>query len=226
MYISRNVADVYPAVFAYALRVTGLERVELPDMGRELEAGEAFARAAIGQTEDVSSHPAISVWRNAYAAAGVKPSKFRSSIEALARRAMRGTLPSVHPLVDLYNAISLRHLVPLGACDQDLIDGEVEVRLCDPGRDVFRPLGGAPEDFPLKPSIPVYAAGGQILCWCFNCRDAAPTSLRSVTSNATFFSEGVADWQLGPAEAALREIGDRLQGLGADVELVPFRVAD
>ena len=64
--------------------------------------------------------------------------------------------------------------------------------------------------------------GDEILCWCFNSRDSAPTALRPETRNAWFFTEGVEDWQLEPGRAALEEFGNRLADGGADVRLQKF----
>jgi DNA/RNA-binding domain of Phe-tRNA-synthetase-like protein len=60
-------------------------------------------------------HPHIRVWREAFSKLGISASKYLSSIESLLRRALKGgPFPRINPLVDLYNAISLKYLVPMG----------------------------------------------------------------------------------------------------------------
>ena len=49
-----------------------------------------------------SELPEVVAWRRAYARMGLKPTQYRSAAEALLRRFRReGTLPRLHPLVDL-----------------------------------------------------------------------------------------------------------------------------
>ncbi|KAL6691182.1 Phenylalanyl-tRNA synthetase [Trichoderma pleuroticola] len=58
----------------------------------------------------------------AYKAFGAKPQKTRNSLEALTRRA-EGDLPRVNRLTDIYNAISVKHQVPIGGEDLDKYNG-------------------------------------------------------------------------------------------------------
>ncbi|MEZ4529653.1 MAG: phenylalanine--tRNA ligase beta subunit-related protein [Thermomicrobiales bacterium] len=70
----------------------------------------------------------------------MKPSKYRSSIEAMLRSAQSGRLRPINPLVDLYNAISLRHLLPVGGEDLAAIVGDVRLTRAQ-GDEEFTPLG-------------------------------------------------------------------------------------
>jgi len=59
--------------------------------------------------------PEIAPYREAFTALGINPNKFPCSIEALLTRIEKGKdLPSINPLVDLGNAISLRYTLPIG----------------------------------------------------------------------------------------------------------------
>ena len=77
---------------------------------------EAWAGASVAASSgNAQSHPRVRPWREAFQAMGVSGKEFRSSIEALLRRAMKGGEPfSINPLVDWYNTVSLRHVVPAG----------------------------------------------------------------------------------------------------------------
>jgi DNA/RNA-binding domain of Phe-tRNA-synthetase-like protein len=75
---------------------------------------EAEAVAKSGLTlEGISQDPVIFELRRLFRVAGCDPSRYRPASEALLRRILKGaTLPSIHPLVDFNNALSLRLFVP------------------------------------------------------------------------------------------------------------------
>lgn len=60
----------------------------------------------------------LAAWREAYRAFGAKPQRTPCSVEALRKRAQRdGALPAINAVVDLYNALSVRHALPVGGED-------------------------------------------------------------------------------------------------------------
>jgi len=68
-----------------------------------------------GADVDFTKLPVIELWRDAFKAAGWSASKFRSSIEALLRRAARGELqPLGVPLIDAGTIATLECQVPIG----------------------------------------------------------------------------------------------------------------
>jgi DNA/RNA-binding domain of Phe-tRNA-synthetase-like protein len=111
---------------------------------------------------ELKDQPGIAIWRQAFSANGWTPSKYLSSIEALARRVARGgQLPRINPVVDLANAAALRHLVPIGAHDPAQFPGaSLEVRRARAG-DRFAPMGDEPDESPDAGEI-VYAAGSTV----------------------------------------------------------------
>jgi hypothetical protein len=60
--------------------------------------------------------PDYAAWRDAYQAFGAKPKRTRPSVEALMRRVEAG-LPRIDRLTDIYNAMSVKHLLPIGGED-------------------------------------------------------------------------------------------------------------
>lgn len=62
--------------------------------------------------------PEIQAWRRAYAQMGLSPTQVRCAAEALLRRLRQsGSLPQVHPLVDLCNAVSVHVAAPIAVFD-------------------------------------------------------------------------------------------------------------
>lgn len=71
----------------------------------------------------------VQAWRRAFSTMGLKPTQYRCASEALLRRLRKeGTLPSVHPLVDLCNAISVAFAIPIAVFDIKKVDGGLIVR--------------------------------------------------------------------------------------------------
>jgi DNA/RNA-binding domain of Phe-tRNA-synthetase-like protein len=60
---------------------------------------------------------------------GLKPTQYRCAAEALLRRYRKEqSLPRIHPLIDLCNAISLAFAIPVAVLDRAKIAGYAEVR--------------------------------------------------------------------------------------------------
>jgi DNA/RNA-binding domain of Phe-tRNA-synthetase-like protein len=92
--------------------------------------------------DKAQEHPRIKPWRMAFTKLGISGSKFPSSIESMARRVLKGDpFPKINPLVDLYNSVSLKFLVPMGGHDLDTIEGNIHLRFAE-GWEPFTPLGG------------------------------------------------------------------------------------
>ncbi|MFY1688622.1 B3/4 domain-containing protein [Plantactinospora sp. WMMB782] len=88
----------------------------------------AAAEARLG-SGPVAEQPEIQAWRRTFTRMGLKPTQYRCAAEALLRRfAREGSLPRIHPLIDLCNAASLAFAIPVGVFDVSRIDGNLEVR--------------------------------------------------------------------------------------------------
>ena len=102
----------------------------------------ATARLADGPE---SEFPEILPWRRAFARMGLKPTQYRCAAESLLRRFRKeGSLPRLHPLVDLCNAVSLAFAVPVAVLDADQIAWPLEVRYAA-GDEDYLTFGGEVE---------------------------------------------------------------------------------
>lgn len=149
-------------------------------------------------------HPHMAAWRAAYAAFGAKPSRFRNSAEALARRALGDAgLPRVNKLVDIYNAISVAHLVPVGGEDTDRIDGPMRlVRAA--GDELFD--AEAPE-----PGEVVWRDDTGVTCRRWNWRQGVRTRLTEESVNAVFLLERQEPMPEDELAAAADELAEALR---------------
>lgn len=140
---------------------------------------EAALRAQV--TGNPAEHPRIAAWREAYRRFGARPSEFRASVEALARRVLRGdALPSINALVDIGNIVSLRYLMPVGVHPVPGNPGALCLRLAEPA-DRFAPPDGAPEESP-EPGEVVFTQGSTVLTRRWTWRQAAGTLTLPATS--------------------------------------------
>jgi DNA/RNA-binding domain of Phe-tRNA-synthetase-like protein len=192
----------------------------------KLEGAETLAAPLTVQgvsIESISEEPRIREWRKAYQAIGVKPSTYKGSAEQLARRLLKGSWISTPlPLVNLYSAVSVKHLTPMGAYDVERLPAPSVVLRFPREGDVFHPLGGRPEDMPLRPDVVIYASGSEVACWAFNHRDSVKTCLRDETDLGLFMAEAVAPIQYDSLDAAFSELARDLREAGATVGDVTY----
>lgn len=163
----------------------------------------AETAAAIGNA-DLATHPAISPWREAYRRFGMKPSRYRSSIENLVRSARADGVRSINPLVDLYNTVSLRHLLPCGGEDLLAISGDLRLTIAA-GGEPFLPLGSEEEQPPIPGEV-VYADDLGIVCRAWNWREAERTKLTPDTTHAVLVIEALPPRTAQELQAACDEL--------------------
>src|SRR5215218_4893350 len=97
---------------------------------------------------EIVAHPKIAAWRQAFSQFGARPSKYQASVEALVRGARRGgAAPPINAIVAVYNALSMRFLLPVGGDDLDLVSGGLHLRAAK-GDEPFTPLGTEAEEPP------------------------------------------------------------------------------
>src|SRR5687767_1119640 len=73
--------------------------------------------------------PEIQAWRRGFSKMGLKPTQYRCASEALLRRFRKeGSLPRIHRLIDVCNAISLAFAIPVATFDASEIEERLEVR--------------------------------------------------------------------------------------------------
>jgi DNA/RNA-binding domain of Phe-tRNA-synthetase-like protein len=216
--IAKAIFDRFPDMAVHAFRAAGVRdaAVRIDPDKLLVQARDAVLLRGYDLAK-ITEEPVVKSWREAYARSGLQPSKYRSSIESLLRRALRdgGSIATGIPAVDAYNASSLMHSAPLGGYDAALLPAmEITLRTVDLS-DAFVPLGGDPKDFPLKPSLVVYASSNTVVCYGFNCRDNRQTALRAETQDAVFCSESTSATQRTAAQQALSHLKSLLSSAGA-----------
>jgi DNA/RNA-binding domain of Phe-tRNA-synthetase-like protein len=156
---------------------------------------------------------AIKEWRDAYHRFGLKPSKYRSSVEQLYKRALKGDfLKTRFPLVNLYCYISIVNMIPMGGYDLRRIEKEIEIRLTKPG-ERFQGIGER-EAIESPPDVVSYADEGGIICWAWNHRDSLRTCLNEKTESAIFFADSATRATYKMAQKAIQDLSEVLARAG------------
>ena len=161
-----------------------------------LQDAEAFAAAA------AELPPHVAAWQDAYRAFGAKPQRTASSVEALWRRARGGGLPRVNWLVDVYNAVSVRHVLPVGGEDLARYAGPIRLVRAS-GDEPFDTVtsGEAVVDHP-APGEVVWRDELGVTCRRWNWRQCTRTRLTEDSTDVLFLLERLEPMPLAALDAA------------------------
>lgn len=219
--IERDFRELFPEAMIGIVVASGIDnRRNAVETAAQLTAANAAAREALGD-EDMATHPAVEPWRDAYRRFGVKPAKYRSSIENLLRSARGDGVRSINPLVDLYNTVSLRHFLPCGGEDLTAISGDLRLTLAR-GDEPFLPLGSA-DDQPPAPGEVIYADDLGAICRAWNWREADRTKLTEATERAVLVIEALPPRTEADLSAACHDLATLLEehlGAACRVEII------
>ncbi len=187
-------------VLAFELR-NGPSPADLVEMLRDAEA----SVSSQVNLEAINEHPRIKPWREAYKAFGAKPSDYRSSVEAMARRALRSDeLPSINALVDIGNIVSLRHLVPVGGHALDDLSGDISLRFAS-GSESFTAFGSSKLEHPLAGEV-IFAEGETVLTRRWTWRQANHTLTLPETRSIEFNIDRLPPVELEEVHAIASEL--------------------
>ena len=182
-----------------------------PAIDRLVAEAEAAAAERLAR-QDIAALPEIAAWRAAYRAFGSKKTSYRNACEALLRRLRSGgSLPRVLPLVDLYNALSVKYLIPVGADDLAALAPPLAFRYARPGDSYYDLASDPPADDPPPPGEVILADAEKTLCRRWNWRQDARSRIRPETRDATLVLQTLE----ADGEARLTAAAEALTALAA-----------
>lgn len=170
---------------------------------------------------NAQSHPRIALYRDALkAAANMSAKKYPQSHESLVKRVLKEKqAPRISPVVDLYNSVSIEHIVTAGAFDLDELKKQPEaalaLRVGQVDKDSFVPLD-APFAVPTKVDAKeiLYAQGSTVLTRHLAWRQSAQALVTEASRNVVFVSEVLhTDDSGAPSELAKAVAGSLQKGL-------------
>lgn len=186
-------------------------RADLSSFEPQLESLCQELEEKYGQ-EPVSQLPKIAAWREAYRAFGVKAKDYPSSIEALYKRVTKGgRVGGINPLVDIYNYISLKYMMPAGGEDTDKMMGDLQLTYASDSEKPVTVLGKDEAQAPSAGEI-VWKDDEGTICRRWNWREVARTILDNNTANCILVLEAlnpVTDTELQAAQTELGQLIER-----------------
>jgi DNA/RNA-binding domain of Phe-tRNA-synthetase-like protein len=205
--ISNEIFSLFPdysrgVVLAYDV----INRESPKDLVSLLREAEASVRDRMNM-KDLAEYPKIKAWREAYRQFGAKPSEFRSSTEAMARRALRqDPIPSINALVDIGNIMSLKYTVNVGGHAIDVIKEDITLRLAT-GDEKFIALGSDQIESPVPGEI-IFVEGNNVLTRRWTWRQAIHTLTVLTTKSIEYNIDGLPPVSVLEVETICTEIAE------------------
>ena len=210
--VSDDVHALAPGFRHLAIEAHGLVNGPSTDASSALldEAARRLAVRLDGRAPHEDPH--MAAWREVYTAFGSKPSRTRNSAEALAKRALSDAgLPRINLLVDLYNAISVAHLVPVGGEDLDHIRGGMRLVRATGDEDFVTVAAGEEAVEHPDAGEVIWRDEEGVTCRRWNWRQGPRTRLTEETVSGVFLLEGMAPMPLADMEKAAAELAELLE---------------
>lgn len=155
--------------------------------------------------ENLKQDPILLGYRKLHEKVKVSNRKFISSPENLLLNLIKNkTLPSINAIVDIYNLISVKYKIALGAHDMKYISGNVTMRNTI-GNELFIPLG---QDSPKEVRENLYAYiddSNEIIC-LLEVRQVEKTKVTIDTSDCFFIIQGNEETSLNYLKSATDEL--------------------
>ena len=167
---------------------------------REQEVREHF------NLDGLSEHPKLASWREAYRKFGGKPKKNLNSIESLLKRCLKGEeLRHISKIVDIYNFVSLKYVLPAGGEDLDKAKGSIRLTIAGANEPPVLLLGEKEPRAPKEGEV-IYRDEESAICRRFNWKEAERTKLTEESKNVVLVVEGLPPATREVTEAALAEL--------------------
>ena len=211
-YVADEVRVLRPDYAALLITADGLQP------GPSDEASEAILAAAERRTaqqlagsrpEDL---PHVAQWREAFRGFGAKPQRTRPSVEALLRRVETG-LPRIDRITDVYNAVSVAFVLPVGGEDLAHYTGPTRLVRAAGDEDFDTFAEGQPTVEHPEPGEVIWRDDRGVTCRRWNWRQCARTRITATTTTAVFILDGLAALGTGGLRASEAELTGSLARL-------------
>jgi len=211
--------EVFPNAKIGVIQLKGINnQIENTEKYEQLLRSAEIEASVYFNQPEFSNNQVIKVWREAFQKFKTKKGA-RSSIEALLKRVQNGNqIGVINPLVDIYNAISMKHALPCGGEDMDTFVGDVKLTKAL-GNEPFITLGSDESAPPYEGEI-IYKDDAGAICRCWNWRESVRTMLTEETKNAFLCIELVDEMREEALMSALNELSEKAKAhLGGESKI-------
>ena len=161
--------------------------------------------------EALVGHPHIAAWRDAYRRFGANPKKYPCSVEALLRRVLKGQdLPAINGIVDLYNMLSLKYVLPVGGEDWSKLTSDLHLTYAQGHEPFLTTSEGKEQMTSPDPGEIVWADEAGVTCRRWNWRQGHRTQLTEETHSMYFVLDRLAPYPTETLLAAGEELKEYL----------------
>ncbi|MFV3416014.1 B3/B4 domain-containing protein [Pseudomonas nitroreducens] len=215
------IAAIAPGFRALSIRVEAAPILHPEVAGQALR--QACSAAATGEPAWGEAH--LAAWAEVFRRFGAKPQRTPCSAEALRKRALRdGSLPSIDPVVDLYNAVSVQFAIPVGGENLAAYSGTPRLMVAE-GCETFDTMKeGAPAHKSPDPGEVIWRDDIGVTCRRWNWRQGVRTRLDAEAQHMWFILESLPEMPLQALHEAGKQLVAGLQammpGATAEVRLV------
>jgi DNA/RNA-binding domain of Phe-tRNA-synthetase-like protein len=184
---ARGIWNDYPQLVAAALAAHGINDGVVVQPRLDKYTATAESRLAAHTEAEL---PEIQAWRRAFSSMGLKPTQYRSAAESLLRRYRKErSLPQIHPLIDLCNAVSIAFATPIAVFDVARIADYLEVRRAT-GSEVYEAFSGEVES-PVPREVIFADGGGSAHARRWTNRQSRRSAVSSCTTSVLIVAEAL-----------------------------------
>ena len=201
----------YPDYRALSVTVRGFRVPAQPVFGGGTPAPPAW----------MDSH--MEAWRTAFRKFGANPKKTPCSVEALWKRLQKnGALPSIDPVVDLYNALSIRFGAPFGGEDAARYSGVPHLGLATGAEEFDTARDGVAVIEHPEPGEAIWRDARGVTCRRWNWRQCRRTALTAASEDLWFVIDRLAPMPVDELIRAGDELVLGLRRLSPGVEVAAW----
>jgi DNA/RNA-binding domain of Phe-tRNA-synthetase-like protein len=196
----------FPALLPGVLYAEGITSDVSTGLAADRFAAVATARLAAGPESEFKE---IQAWRRAFARMGLKPTQYRCAAESLLRRFRKeGSLPRLHPLVDLCNAVSLAFAIPVAVLDVAAVTWPLQVRYAAGDEDYLTFAGET--EHPVAGEVIFADQAGHAHARRWTNRQSGLSAVRDTTSAVLIVAEALHD-------SAARDVPDLMAAVATEL---------
>lgn len=188
--INKEVLKKFPNMYIAIPIIKGFKNSNNKEAVKELmEESEAYLTQQFKDSKEFAEHIDIKSYFECFRKFGANPKKIRPTHFALGKRVIEGGhLPDVNPIVNVYNAFSIKYVTPFGGENLDHVYGDFVLSLAK-GDEHWVGIGEEKAKSPKQGDL-IWGDDYDISTLSLNWRQCERTKLDEKTTNGYFIMDG------------------------------------